>query len=40
MDILIEESSLTSAQANAALLTLKSIDYIQRQPGNLYVRLW
>lgn len=39
VDLLIEESALSPAQVNAALLTLELKCLVQRRPGNQYVRL-
>jgi DNA processing protein len=39
VDDLIEASGLSSAQASGALLMLELKGYVQRRPGNVYVRL-
>ncbi len=39
VDLVIEESGLTPAQVNAALLMLELKGFIQRRPGNVYIRL-
>lgn len=39
VDALIEESGLPPAQVNAALLVLELKGFIQRRPGNHYIRL-
>lgn len=39
IDLIISESSLAPAQVNAALLMLELKGFIQRRPGNHYVRL-
>jgi len=39
VDVIIEESCLTPAQVNAALLMLELKGFAQRRPGNVYIRL-
>ena len=39
VDAIIEESSLSPAQVNAALLMLELKGFAQRRPGNVYIRL-
>lgn len=39
VDAIIEESCLTPAQVNAALLMLELKGFAQRLPGNVYIRL-
>jgi len=39
IDVLIEESDLSPAQINAGLLMLELKGYVQRRPGNQYIRI-